>query len=606
MGRDKAEPGRDRARDSDEERLGRAREREKAMVFLDVLVNYGCRRWLHKEDYTFDEGEVSSSSKPSQYPLLGFKDRHLEDDYLEYLVVASKARIILGYVTLTLLYASGPFTTWWIPFDLFVLWQETYNTFSDEEKKESRTDSQKAIWTDTFPNSVAWTYSLLCLVLLMFIFGLVAVVCMYQMKRFEKYRTWIFYITPAVYLLYMAHAAFMFTFSNQLAQATYGDMSWIMLLIFTFASPLASLFFITLPPLVMLELMTVFVLAFLVIVPLCNPAGNLWNLIEDSADAVTDAVIPQDASGTPYTRENMNEKYTQTYYIPIVMLCVLIVCVEVVSVIVDISNRQSFINKKIIEALTKQREQHLLQQKEDQENLIHSIFPPMVAKNLIRRQTQQPLKVSHSGRDFGLGHMSLGRSVAQMHHEVTILFTDIVGFTAMSQTVAPQQVMEFLHKLFVRFDELVGRDSLLWKVETIGDAFMVASGLEGVRTKSRELAISDAATAAVLFGKSALAEARTLTMPNSMQCQIRAGVHTGDVCSGVVGTRMPRYCLFGDTVNTASRMESSGVPGRMQISEATHALVCGDDDFCWDERGFVEVKGKGKLKTYLLRESEAD
>jgi class 3 adenylate cyclase len=193
-----------------------------------------------------------------------------------------------------------------------------------------------------------------------------------------------------------------------------------------------------------------------------------------------------------------------------------------------------------------------------------------------------------------------------MHHEATILFTDIVGFTAMSQTVAPQQVMEFLHELFVRFDELVGRDSLLWKVETIGDAFMVASGLEGVRTKSRELAISDAATAAVLFGKSALAEARTLTMPNSMQCQIRAGVHTGDVCSGVVGTRMPRYCLFGDTVNTASRMESSGVPGRMQISEATHALVCGDDsDFCWDERGYVEVKGKGKLKTYLLRDDDS-
>ena len=240
----------------------------------------------------------------------------------------------------------------------------------------------------------------------------------------------------------------------------------------------------------------------------------------------------------------------------------------------------------------------------------------MVAKDLIRRQTRQALKVSQSGRDFGFGDMSLGKSVAQMHHEVTILFTDIVGFTAMSQTVAPQQVMEFLHKLFVRFDELVGRNSLLWKVETIGDAFMVASGLEGVRLKSRKLTISHLssigssvslcpATAAVLFGKSALEAAQTLTMPNGMQCQIRAGVHTGDVCSGVVGSRMPRYCLFGDTVNTASRMESSGVPGRMQISEATHALVCGDDsDFCWDERGYVEVKGKGKLKTYLLRDGD--
>ena len=288
--------------------------------------------------------------------------------------------------------------------------------------------------------------------------------------------------------------------------------------------------------------------------------------------------------------------------------------------IVDISNRQSFINKKIIEALTKQREKTLLQQKEDHENLIHSIFPPAVAKDLIRRQSSKSLSKVNSEmgcKSFGhknFGHVSLGSLVAQMHQEVTILFTDIVGFTSMSQTVAPQQVMEFLHDLFVRFDDLVDMDSsFLWKVETIGDAFMIASGLEGVRPKSRALAITNrsssdsllsSAGSAIVFGKSALAAARTLTMPNSMQCQIRAGVHTGDVCSGVVGTRMPRYCLFGDTVNTASRMESSGVPGRMQISEATHALICGDDDFCWDERGYVEVKGKGKLKTYLLRESD--
>ena len=131
----------------------------------------------------------------------------------------------------------------------------------------------------------------------------------------------------------------------------------------------------------------------------------------------------------------------------------------VVSVIVDISNRQNFINKKIIEALTRQREKTLLQQKEEHENLIHSIFPPVVAKDLIRKQSGQDLTVSKSARDFGLSHMNLGSLVAQMHHEVTILFTDIVGFTSMSQTVAPQQVMEFLHELFVQFDELVGRDS---------------------------------------------------------------------------------------------------------------------------------------------------
>ena len=114
---------------------------------------------------------MSSSSKPSQYPLLGFKDRHLEDDYLEYLVVASKARIILGYVTAILLYASGPFTTWWVPLDLLVLSQETYNTLSDEEKEEFMEGQREGTWTDTFPNAVAWTFSLLCLVLLMFILG---------------------------------------------------------------------------------------------------------------------------------------------------------------------------------------------------------------------------------------------------------------------------------------------------------------------------------------------------------------------------------------------------------------------------------------------------
>ena len=205
------------------------------------------------------------------------------------------------------------------------------------------------------------------------------------------------------------------------------------------------------------------------------------------------------------------------------------------------------------------------------------------------------------------------QAVSREHQCVSILFTDIVGFTSMSQQCLPLEVMSFLHELFVRFDNLVDMDSMLWKVETIGDAFMVASGLnhkqpesnyasspEGVRN-SRQFA-----SAAVLFGKSALEMAQTLTMPNGELCQIRAGMHTGDVCSGVVGTRMPRYCLFGDTVNTASRMESSGVPGRLQISEVTHALVRDEDGFAWDERGFVEVKGKGRLKTYLLVQEEKD
>merc|ERR1711934_1201468 len=131
----KAEPGRDRTRDGEEERQ---RERRRAMVFLDVLVNYGCRRWLHKEDYTFDEGgdKTRSSSRPSQYPLLGFKDRKLEDEYLEHLVVASRARIILAYVTVILLYGSGPFAFMCVDYDLIMWLEQLYGFMSDEQKED--------------------------------------------------------------------------------------------------------------------------------------------------------------------------------------------------------------------------------------------------------------------------------------------------------------------------------------------------------------------------------------------------------------------------------------------------------------------------------------
>ena len=115
---------------------------------------------------------MSSSSKPSQYPLLGFKDRHLEDDYLEYLVVASRSRIILGYVTVILLYAFCPFALDW-PFYDFLVWvEQLYRILSDEQKEDFKEDqSEGTFWKYFSPTSTSTVYAFDCLVLLMFILG---------------------------------------------------------------------------------------------------------------------------------------------------------------------------------------------------------------------------------------------------------------------------------------------------------------------------------------------------------------------------------------------------------------------------------------------------
>ena len=114
---------------------------------------------------------MSSSSKPSQYPLLGFKDRHLEDDYLEYLVVASRARIILGYVTVILLYGLGPFASTWPYYDTLMWFGQLYGILSDEQKEDFKEDQPVGTFAKYFPNSWSTLYAFDCLVLVMFILG---------------------------------------------------------------------------------------------------------------------------------------------------------------------------------------------------------------------------------------------------------------------------------------------------------------------------------------------------------------------------------------------------------------------------------------------------
>ncbi|GIL60649.1 hypothetical protein Vafri_15185 [Volvox africanus] len=192
--------------------------------------------------------------------------------------------------------------------------------------------------------------------------------------------------------------------------------------------------------------------------------------------------------------------------------------------------------------------------------------------------------------------------LATSHEQVTLLFADIQGFTPMCKVLEPRVVMAFLNDLFTRFDSRLDEFGV-YKVETIGDCYFVAGGLicqdEHGMPAVRAEGPTDPQHAEQVFSfaKAMLDAASGMSLPTTSEAiKIRIGLHSGPVVSGVVGQRMPRFCLFGDTVNTASRMESTGVPGCIHVSEATRNLLGGED---WVPTGGIEVKGKGLMNTYL-------
>jgi len=245
------------------------------------------------------------------------------------------------------------------------------------------------------------------------------------------------------------------------------------------------------------------------------------------------------------------------------------------------------------------------------ERLLCSLMPAPVVTDLLRSEaaaargrSKRALVPGDGGeprfwkREEGLDSQKLGLSKSTRYDHVTVFFSDIAGFTAMSQTVEPDAVMAFLHDLYSGFDEVMESHPTLWKVETIGDSYMVAGGLMQLpgRPQSSEAVARDV----VEFAKQALRVAGRVTLPNGEACKLRVGVHTGPVCTGVVGSKMPRYCLFGDTVNTASRMESTGSPGAVQVSASTWALL-GDDEGSGWRKAEVVAKGKGTMETHILQ-----
>ena len=172
---------------------------------------------------------------------------------------------------------------------------------------------------------------------------------------------------------------------------------------------------------------------------------------------------------------------------------------------------------------------------------------------------------------------------------ITVLFADIVGFTKWSESLSPDETINFLNDIFSRFDRLVESRGLE-KIKTIGDGYMVVAGVPNP--------MNDHANVLMNLAVAMLEEMRKFNSDRGLSLDIRIGLNTGPGVAGVIGTKKFIYDLWGDTVNTASRMESHGLPGRIQITDSTYEFV--KNKFKFEDRGSIEIKGKGKMHTYLL------
>ncbi|XP_052864300.1 guanylate cyclase 32E [Anopheles cruzii] len=225
-----------------------------------------------------------------------------------------------------------------------------------------------------------------------------------------------------------------------------------------------------------------------------------------------------------------------------------------------------------LEGIVQERTNQLSEEKKKTESLLLRMLPKSVAESLKRGE----------------------RVEAECFDCVTIFFSDLVGFTELCAQSTPFEVVEMLNDLYTCCDFIIsGYD--VYKVETIGDAYMVVSGLP-LRNGDRH-AGEVASMALHLLNSISNLEIRHRA---GEFIQMRIGIHSGQCVAGVVGLKMPRYCLFGDTVNTASRMESSGEALKIHISSITHGLLKKLGGYKYEERGLIKVKGKGEMRTYWL------
>jgi class 3 adenylate cyclase len=220
---------------------------------------------------------------------------------------------------------------------------------------------------------------------------------------------------------------------------------------------------------------------------------------------------------------------------------------------------------------TERAEDELAVEQARSQTLLLNVLPRRIAEQLLRREG----------------------SIAERFDSTTVLFADIVNFTQLSERTPATEVVQMLDQVFSRFDALADQHGLE-KIKTIGDAYMVVGGVPEAR--------ADHATAVAKMSLDMLRVLRELEGPAFASLSLRIGIHSGPVVAGVIGKRKFAFDLWGDTVNTASRMESHGLPDRVHVSEATFKLLEGQ--FAFEARGPMPIKGKGVLSTWFLSARE--
>jgi adenylate cyclase len=241
---------------------------------------------------------------------------------------------------------------------------------------------------------------------------------------------------------------------------------------------------------------------------------------------------------------------------------------------------RNLLEVRLLNFVTKKLYEKVLAEQKVSERLLHNVLPQAIADRL-------------KGRPEVLAD-NFAEVIVDSFPDVTVLFADIVGFTKFSEGVTAEILVEVLNEIFTRFDSIADHRGVE-KIKTIGDSYMAAAGLPTQASNHAERAAHMALDMLEVMDR--------FNAQSHYPLDIRIGISTGAAVAGVIGKRKFLYDLWGDVVNTASRMESHGVTGRIQITESTR--LCLGDTFQLENRGSIAVKGKGEMNTWFLSSRNA-